>query len=113
MVLTNWSFSVTLDYYAGPPRDSLTTSRHLVYPPVLNREMVVDAIHSGQPVYLIESHYPSRGVRWLYPPGIRQKHYERFAFLPTMERTLGVSGAVVYAPFDGPKVYRLALRPAS
>ena len=76
----------------------------------MKKAELLEIIRSGQPVFLMESHYPTRGVRWFYPPVLQERHYRNHAFLPRMERELGVVGTPVFEPSGGPNVYRLHLR---
>ena len=107
-VLSTWSFDMTLEFYGGPPRDTLLASRRLVHPSIVKKAELLEIIRSGQPVFLMEAHYPTRAVRWLYPSAVRERHYDENALMPRMRRAFGVEGTPVFNPRGGPIVYRLA-----
>jgi hypothetical protein len=107
VVITSWSYAMTLDYYAGPPRDTLTASRQLLWPE--QHAKIVEALHGSRPVYLMESHEDTRAVRWLYPPDMQRRHYQQNALLPRLERTLGVKATPYFTARGAPAFYRLSL----
>jgi DNA-binding helix-hairpin-helix protein with protein kinase domain len=97
---------MTIDYYAGPPRDTLLASRRLVWPE--QPALIEQALRSGQPVFLMESHEDTRAVRWLYPPAQRRQHYEHHALMPRVRRTFGVEATPYFRARGGPMFYRLS-----
>ena len=105
-IVTSWSYAMTLSYYAGSPRDTLLASRGLLWPE--HHERIEEALRSGQPLFLMESHAETRAVRWLYPPALRRHHYEQFALLPRMRQSLGVEATPYFATRGGPTFYRLS-----
>ena len=106
-VITTWSFSMTLDFYAGPPRDTLVASRELWWSPP--RAKVAAALAAGRPVFLMEAHVPTRGLRWLYPREWQERHYDQNALMPRARRALGVLATPYFSRPGSPIVYRLSL----
>jgi Glycosyltransferase family 87 len=106
-ILTSWSYAMTLEYYGGPPRDTLSSSRGFLWHE--RHPLVVQVLHSGAPVYLMEANSETRAVRWLYTPAMRREHYERFALEPRMQREFGVVATPYFSQPGGPMFYRLSL----
>ncbi|HET9325923.1 MAG TPA: hypothetical protein VFQ05_04055 [Candidatus Eisenbacteria bacterium] len=107
IIVTSWSYAMTLDYYAGPPRDTLLASRQLLWPEEHSR--VAAALRGTRPVFMMESHAGTRSVHWLYPPAMQRRHYAQFSLMPRLERTFGVKATPYFATRGGPIFYRLSL----
>ncbi len=105
VLISNWSFVKTIEFYSGAPRDTLVASRRLLWPERLPD--IAAALRSGQPVYLMEPHLPTRGVRWLFTPTMQARHYAQNALMPRLERMLGVKGAPFFSRRGGPIFYRV------
>jgi hypothetical protein len=106
-IVSSWSYCMTLEYYGGAPRDTIAASRQFLWHE--RHPRIVQALRSGAPVYLMESHSQTRAVRWLYTPAMQRAHYEQYALEPRLAREFGVTATPFFSQPGGPVFYRLSL----